>query len=136
MGLTGELLHEVDRGDSAATWGNDLEVLATPVLLWLGEMACVQALEGVLESGKMTVGAAHDVEHLAPTPVGASLTVRATLVQVEGRRLRFQLWASDGTDVVLRGTHDRVVIDRTPFLARIQKKRPALREMAAEVRYA
>lgn len=135
-GLTGELLHEVDRGDSAATWGNDLEVLATPVLLWLGEMACVQALEGVLESGKMTVGAAHDVEHLAPTPVGASLTVRATLVQVEGRRLRFQLWASDGTDVVLRGTHDRVVIDRTPFLARIQKKRPALREMAAEVRYA
>jgi fluoroacetyl-CoA thioesterase len=101
-------------------------VLATPVLLWLAEMACRQALEPALAHDEMTVGAAHAVSHLAPTPVGVSIIVQAKLVEVEGRRLRFRVWASDGLDVILEGTHDRGIVKRDRFLGRVAAKEAQL----------
>jgi len=59
--------HRVSADDTAQHWGNDLPVLATPVLLWLGEVTAMRALADYLNDGEMTVGLAHDSAHLAPT---------------------------------------------------------------------
>ena len=122
-GLVHELVHQVERTDTADAWGNELDVLATPVLLWLAEVASMHAVDGVLAEGEMTVGAEHAVKHLAPTPLGDSVRVRATLAHVDGKRLTFEVVAADGMETVLEGTHTRYVVDRKRFRGRIDEKR-------------
>lgn len=121
-GMSATLTHEVTADDAATRWANDVEVLATPVLLWLGEVACMRAIEDVLSPGEMTVGAAHSARHLAATPVGWNVTVEATLVEVHGRRLTFRVAANDGREAILEGTHDRFVLDAAKFKASVDDK--------------
>jgi fluoroacetyl-CoA thioesterase len=121
-GATAELTHVVAECDGANAWGNDLPVLATPVLLWLGELVCMRAVRDQLQDDEMTVGAAHDAGHLAPTPVGASVHVSARLTAVDGQRLRFEVAAEDDSELVYRGTHDRVVVSRSRFERRVAQK--------------
>lgn len=118
------LAHRVTAKDTAAMWGNELDVLATPVLLGLAELACMRAIEP-LPPGQMTVGVGFDIEHLAPTPSGWNVTFEATLRGIDGRRLVFDVNAHDGVDVVLRGTHTRAVVDRQKFLSRVAAKTAA-----------
>jgi predicted thioesterase len=53
---------------------------------------------------------------VAPTPVGARVEATATLEEVDGRRLRFSFSVTDPGGEVARGVHDRVVVQRGPFL--------------------
>jgi fluoroacetyl-CoA thioesterase len=94
----------------------DVAVLATPAVVALVERVAVAAVAGALEPGSTTVGAHMEVDHLAPTPVGALVSATARLETVEGRRLRFTFEVSDPAGVVARGTHIRVLVNRDAFL--------------------
>jgi fluoroacetyl-CoA thioesterase len=94
----------------------DVPVLATPAVVALVERVAVAAVAGALEPGSTTVGAHMEVDHLAPTPVGALVSATARLETVEGRRLRFTFEVSDPAGVVARGTHIRVLVNRDAFL--------------------
>ncbi|MFF4173279.1 thioesterase family protein [Streptomyces sp. NPDC001744] len=123
VGTVARITHTVTDEDAATRWGNDLPVLATPVLLWLSEIAAMKVVEQAVGEGDMTVGLAHDSGHLAPTPVGDEVTVSATLTRVDGRELVFDVEARDSEAVVLRGRHTRALIDRKRFVARIDRRR-------------
>jgi predicted thioesterase len=62
------------------------------------------------------------LEHTRASPVGAIITVRADLVHVDGRLLRFEVVAeaTDGT-LVGHGQVTRVVVDRERFLGRLER---------------
>lgn len=120
--LTGTHRHEVTEADLATQWRNDLPVLATPVLLWLGELAAMDALGSYLEDDEMTVGLSHDATHLAATLAGQQVFLTAELVQQEGKRLVFAVSGHDGVEEVLRGTHTRAIVSRSKFLARLAEK--------------
>jgi predicted thioesterase len=62
------------------------------------------------------------IEHTRASPVGAGVTVRAELVHVDGRLLRFEVVA-EGADgrVVGHGQVTRVVVDRGRFLGRLDQ---------------
>jgi predicted thioesterase len=99
--------------------------LATPRLVALLELAAIRAVEVHLPPGAATVGTRIDVGHLAATPVGMRATIRATLREVEGRRLVFDIEGYDEAERIVEGTHERFQIDQARFLARIaQKARP------------
>jgi predicted thioesterase len=119
-GLSAELSHVVETADTAAAVGSgDVPVLATPRLLaWL-EAASVAALEGVLADGTTSVGTRIDLEHIAPSAVGVTLTVRAEITAVDDRLVQFNVVAlnPDGK-VAAQGRITRVIVDRTRFLAR------------------
>jgi len=66
-------------------------VLCTPWLIWFLEHAARDAVLPFLESGESTVGTYLEVRHLAPTPVGGTVTCRARVVQAEGAVVSFQL---------------------------------------------
>lgn len=119
-GLSAQTDHVVTEADSAARWGNELEVLATPVLLWLGEITSMKAVEGAVPDTEMTVGFAHDVRHLAPTPIGDTVRITATLVEVDGRKLVFEVSAADSSATVLAGRHTRAIVNRAAFTARVR----------------
>jgi RimJ/RimL family protein N-acetyltransferase len=66
-----------------------------------------------------------DLSHAAATPPGMTVTVKAELVAVEGRKLRFHVSAHDGADLVSEGTHERFVVDAERFVPRVAAKADA-----------
>lgn len=120
-GLHAVVVHTVTALDTATAVGSgDVPVLGTPRLLALAEAATVAALRGRLPDGRTSVGTRVELDHLAATAVGGTVTVRAELTAVHGRALRFTVVATDDADTVVgRATVVRAVIDRERFLSRL-----------------
>jgi fluoroacetyl-CoA thioesterase len=116
-GLEAAFRYVVTGADTATAIGSGaVPVLATPRALALAERATVAAVAGALEAGATTVGTRVELDHLAPSPVGAELSVRAVLERVDGRRLQFAVRLIDGDRVVARGLVTRVVVDAAAFV--------------------
>ena len=98
-------------------------VFATGFMVGLLEWACLLAVKPHLDwPREQTVGTHVDVSHEAATPPGFEVVAKATLTQVDGRRLVFAVEASDGVDVISRGRHERFVIDAERFIQRMTRK--------------
>ena len=98
-------------------------VLATPWLIAHLEYTARDALATCLEEHERSVGVSVDVEHLAPTPEGFTVTCRARVIHVNGPVVTFQVEAHDGTEMIAKGIHKRRVIDVDRFARRLEKKR-------------
>ena len=116
--------HRVVRRDDCITFlGADVRPsLATPSMIKWMEFCCRDAIFPHLEEGNDSVGVKVSVSHLAATPMGQRVTYSATVTEVDRRRVRFAVEASDGTEVVGKGTHDRFVVNIRRFAARLRKK--------------
>jgi predicted thioesterase len=111
----------VSHADSAAAWGEEFPPAAsTPFVLGLAETACHRAVAGELAPGEITVGTRAVIEHLRPSPVGATLVANAELTSREGGRLQFAVEVLEGERVVARVEHRRAVVDRSRMLERLQ----------------
>jgi fluoroacetyl-CoA thioesterase len=101
-------------------------VFATGYLVGFLEWACLLLSKPHLDwPSEQTVGTRIDVTHEAATPAGFVVTARAHLTEVAGRRLVFAVEAQDGVDIIARGTHERMVIARERFDARLAAKAAA-----------
>lgn len=120
-GLHAEIAVTVADADTASALGSgDVPVLATPRLLAIAEAATVAAAAPALADGQTSVGTKVRLEHLRASSVGRSVVVRAELVAVDGRSLRFDVVAIDGAgELVGRGEVTRAVVDRQRFLDRL-----------------
>ncbi len=122
-GISLEQVRVVRRDDCINFLGADVRPsLSTPSMIYWMEICCRDAILPHVGEGNDSVGIKVSVEHLAATPMGQSVTYNAKLVTVDGRRASFEVEASDGAEVVGRGTHDRVVVDVSRFAARLRKK--------------
>ena len=118
-GLSARVELTVTDADTAQTLGSgDVPVLGTPRVLALVEAATVAATSTRMASGLTSVGTRVELEHLAATPVGRTVTAEAHLVSVDGRRLLFDVVVHDGDAVAARGRVERAVVDRQRFLER------------------
>jgi fluoroacetyl-CoA thioesterase len=99
------------------------QVLATPVMILIMENAALAAIRPFLDTGESAVGTVINVRHLAATPVGHDVRAEAEVVKVEGKRIEFKVTASDETEEIGSGTHQRMVIDLRSFNERLGKKR-------------
>lgn len=99
------------------------EVLATGFMVGLVEWACLRALVPHLDWPlEQSVGVHVNLSHVAPTPPGMWVTVTGEVTGVDGRRVRFSVAARDEHELISQGTHERFVIDRDRFLARVREK--------------
>jgi predicted thioesterase len=91
------------------------------------ERACMALIQPHLPGGRTSVGVELRLRHLAPTPLGGTVWIRAELVGVDGERLRFEarLWDDEGP--VGECEHTRHVVDTERFLARVRAKADRLR---------
>ena len=116
-GLTARVQLTVTDADTAQAIGSgDVPVLATPRVLALAEAATVAATAVRLSSGGTTVGVRAEIDHTAPSPVGATVLAEATLAKVDGRRLLFEVRVTAGERAVAEVRVERVVVDRQRFL--------------------
>lgn len=100
------------------------EVFATGFLVGFLEWACVKAINPYLDwPQEQTLGTHIDVSHEAATPPGLEVTATVELIEVDGRRLVFAVEAHDGVDLISRGRHERFVINREKFDAKIGAKK-------------
>ena len=101
------------------------QVFATGFMVGFLEWACIKAVNPHLDwPEEQTVGTHVNVSHSAATPPGLEVTAKVKLTQVDGRRLVFEVEASDGVDVISKGTHERFVINRTRFSEKVKQKAP------------
>lgn len=99
-----------------------IKVLATPVMIMLLEEAALNAVEDSLAEGFQTVGTHLDVSHIAATPVGMHVRAYAEVIEVDGRKLKFRVWADDEIERIGEGTHERIIVEVARFDKRTRAK--------------
>ena len=102
------------------------EVFATGYLVGFLEWACIKALNPHIDwPREQSLGTHININHIAATPPGFEVTAKVRLIDVDGRKLLFEVEAHDGVDLISKGEHGRVVIDRERFDKKIIEKSPA-----------
>lgn len=100
------------------------EVFATGYLVGFLEWSCIKAINPYLDwPNEQTVGTHIDISHEAATPPGLEVTAKVELIEVTGRKLLFSVVAHDGVDLISKGRHERFVIYKDKFDARVNEKK-------------
>lgn len=122
VGATATISRRVSRADIAQTLGTgEVPVLASSRLLTWAEDATCAAIDADLDASQTSVGTRLQLDHARPSPLDATVSVRAELVRVDGRLLEFEFRAEhDDGQVVGRGAVTRMLVDRDRFLQRIE----------------
>ncbi|MCU7801015.1 MAG: thioesterase family protein [gamma proteobacterium symbiont of Lucinoma myriamae] len=103
------------------------EVLATGFLVGFLEWACIKAIKPHLDwPEEQSLGTHINVSHEAASPPGFKLRAVVELLKVEGRRLVFSVEAYDNNDLISKGEHERFIINKDQFDAKMLEKTASL----------
>ena len=100
------------------------EVLATPRMIALMELAAARLMKPLLQPGQLSVGVALNVKHTAATPVGGKVRAIAKYLGPEGKLFRFKVEAFDEAGSIGDGEHTRAIISAERLLAGAAKRKP------------
>jgi predicted thioesterase len=92
-------------------------VFSTPAMIGLMEIAASHTIQPSLSPGTLTVGTRIEVDHLKAVPAGVTVEARAKLVEVNGRRLIFEVEVWSGGALIGQGRVHRAIVDHARFLA-------------------
>lgn len=122
--LKGEAMILVNSAYTAiAARSGSLEVLGTPYMIALMEKATCSACESLLDEGETTVGTAINITHDKASGLGELIKASATLKTVEGRKLTFDVIATDSKeDIIGKGTITRFVVNGERFMSKVESK--------------
>ncbi len=122
-GLRGEKEMVVERHDLASYAGNiGAEVLSTHRVILLMEQAARRAIAGRLPAGKITVGTSISIRHFAATPPGMKVRAEASLKEINGRRLLFDIVVRDEFEEIARGQNQQIIVSADRFLETVKQK--------------
>ncbi len=127
-GQSAELSMTVTPELTADRLGNPgVMVFATPYVVTLLENVSSTALKAHLPPDGGSVGTMIEMKHLAATPVGMTVRARATVLEVDGKRVLFAVEAWDEVEKIAEGRHERFIVGNLArFLERTMTKgRPA-----------
>lgn len=123
-GITGKKSVVVtDEMTAQAMSSGTLPVYATPCMVALMEDTAKDSVAEWLEEGQGTVGTLINVKHVSATPVGMEVTCETKLIEVDRKRLVFEVKAYDATGVIGEGMHERFIIENERFMQKAQAKR-------------
>lgn len=122
-GIQGVARVTVSEENTAIAYGSgSVRVFATPAMVGLMEKAALSSVDPLLEPGFTTVGTKVNVKHLAATPVGMDVVATSRLVEVDGKRLIFEVEARDEVDLIGTGVHERFIVKLDSFIKRAEGK--------------
>jgi predicted thioesterase len=98
------------------------EVYGTPIMIYHMEVTAEAAIREYLPEGWITVGVLVNVKHLAATPVGATVTTRAEVLEVSDNTIKFAVEAHDGFERIGEGIHVRAPVEMERFLKKVKTK--------------
>lgn len=110
----------VEHKDTAAVYGSGaLEVFATPAMIALMEKTCLKSVSTKVGDGNTTVGIAVNIKHLKASPVGSMIRCDAKLIDVDRKRLVFEVQCYEGDTLIGEGVHERFVVESAKFMAKL-----------------
>ena len=122
-GIIKEITEKVTDKNTAKTMkSGELNVYATPAMIALMEQAAYTSVADELEEGQGSVGTLMNVKHISATPVGMEVTAKSELVEIDGRRLVFQVEAFDERGKIGEGEHERFIVDNVKFQQKADSK--------------
>ncbi len=111
----------VTMNDTAKVFGSGAaEVFATPMMIGLMESAAMNTVNDYLPEGYSTVGTMVNVKHLNATAVGKKVWAEAELIEVDRKRLVFNVDAYDEDKKIGEGTHERFIIEEAKFMSKLK----------------
>ena len=113
---------QVDRDRTIGFMGEEGRVYGTPYLVRDIEMTCRQLILDHGDAGEDSVGTDVSIKHLAPTLLGMTAEITATVSAVEGRKVVFEISAKDDLDQICSGSHGRFVVDVGKTVERLKAK--------------
>lgn len=120
-GLTGTAATIVRETNTALAMGSgSLLVFATPSMIALMEQAACNAVAACLDDESSSVGTLINITHDAATGMGKKVKATATLKEVQGRKLVFEVTAADEDKQIGKGTHERFIINKEKFMAKLK----------------
>ena len=122
-GIRGEQMIIVTEQQTAKYLGSgELAVFTTPCMIALMENTAYKSVQPFLDPGQGTVGTLLNVKHLAATPVGMEVRCETKLIEIDRKRLVFEVKAFDACGLIGEGTHERFVIDNQKFMQKANGK--------------
>ncbi|MGN0185255.1 MAG: thioesterase family protein [Aristaeellaceae bacterium] len=122
-GIQGEQKIIVTEQQTAKYLGSgELAVFATPCMIALMENTAYKSVQPFLDPGQGTVGTLLNVKHLAATPVGMEVRCETKLIEIDRKRLVFEVKAFDACGLIGEGTHERFIIDNQKFMQKANGK--------------
>lgn len=112
----------IDKPRTISFMGEELRVYGTPYMVLDCEQTCRQLLSQHHDVGEDSVGARVEIDHLAPTLLGQTVTVTARVTELALPRVLFEIEVKDEIDTVGRTKHTRFVVDHAKQGERLKKK--------------
>ncbi len=113
IGIVGQEEQTVGINDTAAKYGSGLvEVFATPAMIALMEKTCLNSVADCIPEGHVTVGTKVDIVHTKSTPIGMKVFCTSKLIDIDRKRLVFEVVARNENDEIGKGIHERFIIKR------------------------
>ncbi|HMM11820.1 MAG TPA: thioesterase family protein [Bacteroidales bacterium] len=121
LGLRGKMELTVEPEQTATHYGSGLvEVFATPAMVAFMENTALCSLNDILPSHLTTVGASINIRHLKATPIGRKLRCESRVIEVNGRKIVFDVSVWEGEMLAGHGTHVRYIVDIQQFMSQFQ----------------
>jgi predicted thioesterase len=122
-GLSHEMERQVSEDLSAQkVFPHVPNVYATRAMVGHFEEVCAEMVLPYLGEGEQTVGIGMKFSHTAATPIGMKVRFTAKLVEVEGRKLTFEVEGFDEVEKIGQATHDRFIINAEKFNSKLAEK--------------
>lgn len=113
-----EITVTIDKTATAFGSGT-VEVFATPAMIALMEQTAMESIAGFLPAGFVTVGTEVNVKHIKATRTGESVVCCSKLIQIDGKKVVFEVEAFDKSGLIGKGTHKRYIVDKQMFIGNI-----------------
>jgi fluoroacetyl-CoA thioesterase len=128
VGATKDRKIKVSQNQSTTFLWEGENVFSTPSMISEMEETCRLLLkeQSIPEEQWDSVGTFVEIKHLAATPVGAEVLLKAKVCSVNGRRVMFEVEASDNIEKIGEGRHERTIIDIARFRSRFDVKKKKL----------
>lgn len=122
VGASRTVTISVNRDRTISFMGEDCRVYATPALVRDIENACRDLIFDQTPEDEDSVGFQVNITHLAPTLLGMEVSITVTVSEFDGRKVVFDINASDPIDEICKGSHVRFVVNVDKIRQRLEAK--------------
>ncbi|TCS79238.1 thioesterase family protein [Pectinatus cerevisiiphilus] len=113
VGQNSMLRKVVQRSDTAASYSKDLNrFLSTTAVIDMAIRASMDTIDKYLPDGFVSIGFTMKFTHTAATSLGMSVTVKASIINIEDHEVDLRIDAWDEQGEIGHGLHKRSIVSR------------------------
>jgi len=128
IGTTKERVIKTNSNQTTSFLWKGENVLSTPSMISELEETCRLLLKDFFLKEKVwdSVGTIVDIKHIAMTPVGSTIRLKAVIESVNNRRVMFNVEVFDDIEKIGEGKHERFIINIAKFKSKFEEKKGKL----------